>query len=278
MSDIEFGKTSDGFHAARIGDASFAMLPIRDGFRIAAAYSDSSKPLSETSENNYLGYIKRIQTVEEFKEEMQDMANHLEQAAALGRFRFSSSASTPWGKSQGGTCFVDKGIYKHSTAGHGGFKVYAKLNREIPEAFRNEDGWYEEDSEYAKVVVSLPAYFTDREIREATKAVKNSYPDEYEAVTGEILQEGESRAKDERLFHERHADDWLVVSASREDDEHVRCSAVKGGYPALERNRDAERAEFKVPVKEYGTRTFAFVIDPERHPRLDEENSPSPSM
>lgn len=59
-----------------------------------------------------------------------------------------SSTSTPWGKSQGGHSHFPGMVFYH-TAGHGGLKVDARLNRQIPLPFRNLDGWYEEDCEYA---------------------------------------------------------------------------------------------------------------------------------
>lgn len=61
--------------------------------------------------------------------------------------------STPWGRSQGGNCFMP-GVTFYSTAGHGGLKVFQKLNREIPAALRHDDGWYEEDCDFA-----IPFYF-----------------------------------------------------------------------------------------------------------------------
>lgn len=67
--------------------------------------------------------------------------------------------STPWGKSQGGYQYMPS-ITMYHTAGHGGLKVFQKLNREIPAAFRNEDGWYEEDCDFA-----IPFYFLHDAIR-----------------------------------------------------------------------------------------------------------------
>lgn len=68
--------------------------------------------------------------------------------------------STPWGKSQGGNLYMP-GVTFYHTAGHGGLKVFQKLNREIPAAFRCDDGWYEEDCDFA-----IPFYFLHDAIRE----------------------------------------------------------------------------------------------------------------
>src|SRR4051794_1640047 len=51
---------------------------------------------------------------------------------------------SPWGEVQPATRFAD-GIYSVSTAGHGGFKVSDEFNKLIPEPFRADGGWYEED-------------------------------------------------------------------------------------------------------------------------------------
>lgn len=60
---------------------------------------------------------------------------------------------TPWGKSQCGHSHLP-GCTFYSTAGHGGMKVAAPLNRLIPLALRNLDGWYEEDAD-----ARIPEFF-----------------------------------------------------------------------------------------------------------------------
>lgn len=65
---------------------------------------------------------------------------------------------TPWGKADDKDVIAD-GIVFYSTPSHGGFKVNTKQNQAIPEAFRNADGWYEEDCEALKVIYSFPWLF-----------------------------------------------------------------------------------------------------------------------
>ncbi len=67
--------------------------------------------------------------------------------------------STPWGKSQGGNQYMP-GVTFYHTPGHGGLKVFQKLNAEIPAEFRCDDGWYEEDCDFA-----IPFYFLFDAIR-----------------------------------------------------------------------------------------------------------------
>lgn len=73
---------------------------------------------------------------------------------------------TPWGKAQ--TCdqmFV--GCHDITTAGHGGLKLSAGLNKLIPAKWRCRGGWYEEDCE----ALIVHWFFFDRfALKEATRA------------------------------------------------------------------------------------------------------------
>ena len=53
---------------------------------------------------------------------------------------------TPWGEAQE-TIEYKKGFYFYETAGHGGYHLSKEYNQIIPKAYRNEDGWYEEDGD-----------------------------------------------------------------------------------------------------------------------------------
>jgi hypothetical protein len=66
--------------------------------------------------------------------------------------------STPWGTAQDSEK-ICRGINFYSTASHGGYKISDKLNKEIPEVFRNNDGWYEEDCEWSIPRVFLSEYW-----------------------------------------------------------------------------------------------------------------------
>lgn len=79
-----------------------------------------------------------------------------------------------------------------------------------------------------------------------------------------MLQEGESRKKDERAFLQKHAADWIVVSATTSEHQQgvVECIATPGGR----RGPGTEERRFLVPSAEYDIGRFGFVIDPDRHP------------
>lgn len=67
---------------------------------------------------------------------------------------------TPWGRSQGGNTYMP-GVDFYHTASHGGIKLALTLNEQIPPPFRNPEGWYEEDCEFA-----IPFYFFHDALRE----------------------------------------------------------------------------------------------------------------
>ena len=277
MTEVIYGTTKDGLQAARVDTNTYCLKVGRNGPFISENYT-SNRDIPEMTESDFFGHLGNVADFDAFKAEMEDIANHIAQRKALGRKSIGSSTSTPWGKSQGATVYAEGGLFKHHTAGHGGMKVYSKLNKLIPEPYRNDDGWYEEDCEMGKVMVSLPQFFTDREIRQATKTVINYYPDEYEKVTGIKLQPGQSQKRDERVFKAAHAQDWVVISAVGFTDEdgleRVRATASLGGeYSRYERGQqiDVETKTFVVPRDEYQTRSkFGFVIDESRHPEFVE--------
>lgn len=270
MNQVETELTSDGYVAARAGEMIYIMLPARNDFRIARRYG--KQDISTLTEAHFSGHGGNVANEDEFKAYVGEIREHLRQKEELGRVRSSANTRTPWGAAQSKVVYAD-GIISYETASHGGFKVHARYNREIPAPYRNENGWYEEDCEWAKVAVSFPAFFTEREVRLAKDTVRNWFPDEYEAVTGEIIPEGESLKKDERIFKERNADNWVVTSARSVERGMVHCWATKGGERSEYVNgafTEVETAEFLVPADEYQTRSlYGFVIDPDRHERLD---------
>ena len=67
--------------------------------------------------------------------------------------------STPWGLPQDAWAIAD-GITKVVTSSHGGLYVDSDLNAQIIPEARDEDGWYEEDDDWAIVVVSFPEHFS----------------------------------------------------------------------------------------------------------------------
>lgn len=173
---------------------------------------------------------------------------------------------TPWGAADFIHVIAD-GITMYSTPSHGGIGISQSRLMEMPEALR--DGlWYEEDCAMAKVIVGLSRHFSDEQYAQAKASLKTWYPEAYEAFFQEVIPEGESYIKDQRIFKERHKDDWVGISALGVSEGMVRVTATKGGERGGPENgfNHPEEREFAVPEKEYKTRSrHGFVVDPERH-------------
>ena len=107
------------------------------------------------------------------------------------------ATSTPWGAAQYSKKYA-RGIIFYSTAGHGGFHLSPTVNSKVPEALRIEDGWYEEDCDWALVFVSFPEIFK-KEYANAIQAVRDWHPDRYEKHFGVELRPDESYMKRREL-------------------------------------------------------------------------------
>lgn len=173
---------------------------------------------------------------------------------------------TPWGMSQHSDK-IATGIMKYDTASHGGIHLSTKRNSIVPDYMRNEDGWYEEDCEWAIVACVFPTEYaesykvTQPGLFEIAKDTLRHYmPDMFERFYGEEVKPGQSTTRDEENFHKDHADDYIVISAIGDGD-IVKCIATKGG------KCDYSIAQtFIVPADEYRIRSsFGFVIDETKH-------------
>ena len=99
--------------------------------------------------------------------------------------------TSPWGKVQ--FCEqIAEGIVSVSTAGHGGLKLSAKRNNQIPEEARIHTGWYEEDCEWAIVALVFPEEFPTVPASAIVQCCKEYNPAAYEAITGEKVKPEES--------------------------------------------------------------------------------------
>jgi hypothetical protein len=190
------------------------------------------------------------------------------------------ATSTPWGAAQS-SHRIAAGIVSYTTAGHGGIHLTARRVKQMPDAIQQAlknslepagDAWFEEDGDWALVALSFPECFPDDQVS-AEVTVRNQYPEVWESFYGKVLEPGQSRSRDEKLFYEAHADDWLVTAAWGDWAEHVPqgmvgVCAVKGGRGR--RISTTIETWWLVPKQEYAERQgFAFVIDPQRHQQVD---------
>jgi len=270
MAGVEFGTSAEGFPVARIDDTAYAMLPGGDGTHHLAAAWFERRPLHELVRGYFYGFHGALADEAAFRAKMAEKAEHIREKNALGRRQIHSRAYTHWGLSQGATVFAE-GVVCHSTAGHGGFHLSTERNAKVDRRLRTTNGWYEEDVEWAIVAITFPDLFTSLEQRCAVQTVKDSWPDEWEAITGTVLDPGQSREKDRRAFQSRHAGDWIVTSAIRSDhrDGFVEVVATLGG----KRDHGTEERRFLVPSSEYTVGPFGFVVDPARHDVYDGPSS-----
>lgn len=179
----------------------------------------------------------------------------------LDRPTIRAGASTPWGMAQISRQFAD-GIVLHSTASHGGFHLDENANATIHSLFRNDDAFYEEDCEWAKVAHGFPQVFTAYERRLADRTLRDYYPDAYDRVMGVTLTGSQSHLRDRQEFASRHRNDWVVIAALNSDHKpgFVECIATLGGVCG-----ETGERRFLVPRSDYTIGRHGFVIDPERH-------------
>lgn len=257
-----FGHSGDGVRVALVDDNAYAMMPGRDGKHYFASGWRIARPMAEWTRSDFYGHGGDLADESAFRSKVLEQAQHIEERRRLGRRDIPGGARTPWGPSQGGTLYAE-GITSHSTASHGGFELSADLNRKVHPMLRAAGGWYEEDECWAIVAFTFPQLFTALERRHAERTIKDSWPDAWEAISGAILTQGESRRKDERAFETEHVNDWIVVSAITSEQQHgfVEYIATPGG----KRGVGTEERRFLVPSLEYDIGRFGFVIDPDRH-------------
>lgn len=174
-------------------------------------------------------------------------------------------SNSPWGKID----YIDQKhpeIIQVGTPSHGGFKVYARLNKQIPESFRSENGWYEEDSAADIVFFFLGHLFcSDDLVAKAEVGLKRWYWKEYEAHFQTEVSLAESDLKAMELKKRENRTNFIVKSAFGSWHEEV--PAGKVGVFAV---RESDKAEgwFMVDESEYGSGSV-FVIDESRHEKWD---------
>jgi hypothetical protein len=255
-----FARTTQGHLAAKVDDLVWLAIPVGNGLRLAPAWR-LRKPIDTWTSADFYGADGFVADEAAFRAHVEEVAQHKRELVNLPRPETGMRVGTIWGTSQQSYRYAD-GILCHSTAGHGGFQLSAECNTQVNATLRNDDGWYEEDAEWAKVAFTFPELFAAYERKHADKSLRNDCPDAWEHLHGLTIQPGESRTKDERQFHLDHQADWIVVSAitSRLHPGFVECIAKLGGNQALKDVR-----QYLVPSSEYQAGRFGFVIEESRH-------------
>lgn len=83
---------------------------------------------------------------------------------------------TPWGKPQT-TKEVAPGIVRFTTASHGGIWLSEERAAQMPAEYRDttwtgETQWYEEDCDWARVAVTFPQHFSEKDVKAAEKSLQ----------------------------------------------------------------------------------------------------------
>uniref|UniRef100_UPI0019542AA2 DUF7007 domain-containing protein n=2 Tax=Pseudomonadota TaxID=1224 RepID=UPI0019542AA2 len=72
--------------------------------------------MAEWKRSDFYGHTGELADEAAFRAKIAENAEHQREKRALGRREISSTASTPWGRSQGATVYAE-GVVCHSTAG-----------------------------------------------------------------------------------------------------------------------------------------------------------------
>jgi hypothetical protein len=189
---------------------------------------------------------------------------------------------------------VAPGIWSVDCEGHGGWKLSAERNAEVAAEWRIDDGWYEEDCEY-----KIPMYTFCDELEDFRRArtvdgddtfgrehlehgLINEHPDAWEAITGAVIQPGESATRDQQLFIAATRDKFVSHAATSRLDGQVRVWVLRAST--------GERLDLVLPKEHYDNKPI--VVDPDVYMRtsdlaekflrdqqkcLDPENPDSPT-
>ncbi len=179
---------------------------------------------------------------------------------------------TPWGESDSSEK-IATGIVRYNTPSHGGYHLSARRQALMPKALRKDEPWYEEDVDWALVVLAFPQFFKESDVKMAESTTKNYHPDMWEKWKGVVLPLEESVEKAERHFRLVHRNDFVVDGVWGDwlpgvPKDHVRVSA--------RRTADEQKRYFNIPKAEYGAsrQIGSFVVDTTRYQEVDEQGNP----
>ncbi len=178
---------------------------------------------------------------------------------------------TPWGAAQTQRQLGD-GVIQVSTASHGGIHLSPTRNAHVHKAWRDRQGWYEEDSDWAVAALTFPNLFTADQAVDAHRLAKEWMPDQYEQVFGVPVLPAESYIRREQIFYRDNADRFVATAAWGHRNYAVGRVPVPPGMVGVVARRGGRgnpggvEEYFLVPESEYAKRdTVGFVIDEEFH-------------
>jgi hypothetical protein len=126
--------------------------------------------------------------------------------------------STPWGGIDSADQ-VHAGIWSVTTPSHGGFILSPERQAAMPESLRLSNPIYEEDADYALVILGFEAEFNANgstgplRVRNAHDTVRNWHPIRYSAFTGKAVEPRESHVLAQRDAYRERIGRAVVVAA-----------------------------------------------------------------
>lgn len=139
--------------------------------------------------------------------------------------RFAATAApldTKWGAPVT-TNQVLPGVWHVTTADHGGYVLSDERQAAVPEALRRDDPFYEEDVDWALVLLAFAAEFRrlptagiGLQVENARRSVRAWHPDRYAAFTGEEVPQTERHVLRRRAAYQAVIGEYASTSASRD--------------------------------------------------------------
>jgi hypothetical protein len=208
---------------------------------------------------------------------------------------------TPWGPKQ--EEWQDMaGFWWVSTPRHGGIYLTPEQRQDIPDLIKphssDTDGiWWEEDSAWSLPIVCLLSQrplgsLSEEEeyvLEQAHDTARDSFPDEWEQITGREIQQGESYEREEgREIAAIHSDELLggtIWRSSAENSWVPEGMVGVAAYPGeafLKSNMDPARTHaaryFLIPEAEVKWRTPPFEFNPARHQEVTGREGTPPTQ
>ncbi len=104
----------------------------------------------------------------------------------------------------------------------------------------------------------FPDRFNSDALESAKLILRHTYPAAYERFYNVILKPGESHKRDDEVFKQANANNYLVLSASSTGDGFVKVFAGRGGRNAFG-HYPADTKTFLVPKAEYSPKMVLNV-------------------
>ena len=203
----------------------------------------------------------------------------LRDAQHWGAAQVDVGTATPWGPAEE-VAVVAPGISRVGTAEHGGWRLSPERNAAVPDDLREESGWYELDSAWAKAAIAFPDEpgviginermrgIDDRAdadgITHVERVVRDYHPHEYERFTGRRVLPGQSTVGDREFTDREKLEHRMNYRPVTDDDRQFARYMYEQIGPVVAGNMDAKaRKVMTIPhgMLLQGCRSGAHRVD-----------------